>query len=67
MLLLNMFEEIPLLKRVLIWDFKNWNRAREFAITRTQNKSEADNVLILVIKSNDWLNQNVKKGDVILH
>ena len=67
MLLLNMFEEIPLLKRVLIWDIKNWDRAKEFAITRTQNKSEADNVLILVIKSNDWLNRNVKKGDVILH
>jgi len=60
-------EETPTLKRILVWERDKLEQAKQLAIERTTNKIDAEKVLIVIIKSNDWLNKNVKAGDIILH
>jgi hypothetical protein len=54
-------------KKHLVWECDKLEQAKQLAIERTTNKIDAEKVLIVIIKSNDWLNKNVKAGDIILH
>lgn len=61
-----MFEEYPTppMQRVLIWDKAHEEEAKAYAI---EMGGGAADIPVVLIKSHDWLNKNVRVGDVIVH
>jgi len=52
-----------LLQRILIWDFSHEEEAKIYA---SKKQEESTTVLIMLINSNEWLNKNIRAGDVII-
>ena len=54
-------------KRILIWHETQRIPARCYIADKVVSPEEIDTVPIIVIESNEWLNQNVAAGDIIYH
>lgn len=54
-------------KRILIWHENQRISARCYIADKVVSLEEIDTVPVIVIESNDWLNRNIKAGDLIYH
>jgi hypothetical protein len=54
-------------KRILVWHETQRVPARCYIEANATSLEEIETVPVVVIESNDWLNHNVRAGDLIFH